>query len=256
MEDFEYLTVQREGAVLLVGLNRPEKRNAMSLAVMHELRRVFSTIGSDIGAAVLYSTSQHFCAGLDLGEVRNQSVIDCVHFFREWHETFELIQYGKVPVVAAMSGAAIGGGLEIATACHIRVVDETAFFSLPEGMRGLYVGVGGSVRLPRLAGLSLMTDMMLTGRSVYAEESIAKGIAQYLTPAGEALSKAKELARTIASNLPMTNYAITHVLPRITDQSQQDGLLTEALIAAVVQSDPETSARLADFLDRKKNKVS
>lgn len=256
MNMYEYLEVKKNGKVLLIGLNRPKKRNAMSLDVMEELKHVFQHIGDDIGAVVLHSTSEHFCAGLDLSEVRGQSVIDCVHSFRKWHETFDLIQFGKVPVIAAVNGAAIGGGLEIASACHIRVVDETAFFSLPEGMRGLYVGVGASVRLPRIAGTALMTDMMLTGRTIYAEESLSKGIAQYLTPKGQAVEKALELATKVADNLPMTNYAITHVLPKIVDQNIHDGLLTEALIAAVVQSDPRTSERLADFLDRKNNKVA
>jgi enoyl-CoA hydratase/carnithine racemase len=256
MDKYEYLEVEKRERVLLVGLNRPQKRNAMSLAVMEELKQVFQSVGDDIGAIVLHSTSHHFCAGLDLSEVRNQSVIECVHFFRKWHETFDLVQFGKVPVIVAISGAAIGGGLEIASACHIRVVDETAFFSLPEGVRGLYVGVGASVRLPRIAGTALMTDMMLTGRTIYAKESISTGLAQYLTPEGHALEKAVELAEKVANNLPMTNYAITHVLPRIVDQNIQDGLLTEALIAAVVQSDPRTSERLADFLDRKASKVA
>jgi enoyl-CoA hydratase/carnithine racemase len=256
MQAYEYLQIENRDRVLLVGLNRPKKRNAMSLAVMEELKHVFQNIGENIGAVVLHSTSEHFCAGLDLSEVREQSVIDCVHFFRKWHETFDLIQFGTVPVIAAINGAAIGGGLEISTACHIRVVDETAFFSLPEGMRGLYVGVGASVRLPRIAGVALMTDMMLTGRTIHAEESVSKGIAQYLTEKGKALDKAIELASKVANNLPMTNYAITHVLPRIVDQNIHDGLLTEALIAAVVQSDPRTSERLADFLDRKNNKVA
>ena len=250
-----YLDVRVDGAVLMVGLNRPQKRNAMSLEVMHELRDTFTNIPEGIGAAVLYSTSQHFCTGLDLSEIRDQSVIDNVQAFREWHKTFELIQFGKVPVVAAITGAAIGGGLEIATACSLRVVDDSAFFSLPEAMRGLYVGVGASVRFPRIAGIALMTDMMLTGRTLYAKESYERGVAQYLVPVGQALLKATELAHKIAGNLPMTNYAVTHVLPRIVDQSQQDGLMTEALIAAVVSSDTRTQDRLADFLDRKKDKI-
>ncbi|KAB0507171.1 MULTISPECIES: crotonase/enoyl-CoA hydratase family protein [Pseudomonas] len=250
-----YLDVRVEGAVLLVGLNRPQKRNAMSLEMMHELRETFSNIPDGVGAAVIYSTSQHFCTGLDLSEIRDLSVIDSVHSFREWHATFDLIQFGKVPVIAAITGAAIGGGLEIATACSLRVVDDSAFFSLPEGMRGLYVGVGASVRFPRIAGIALMTDMMLTGRTLYAQESYERGIAQYLVPTGQVLDKAIVLANKVASNLPMTNYAVTHVLPRIVDQSQQDGLVTEALIAAVVSSDARTQDRLADFLDRKNNKI-
>ena len=250
------LQVSRTENVLCIALHRPHKRNAMSQQVMNELRHALESIPPDVGAAVLHSTSEHFCAGLDLTEVRDLSVIDSVHFFRKWHQVFDLIQFGKVPVIAAVTEAAIGAGLEIATACHLRVVDETAFFALPEGMRGLYVGVGASVRFPRLAGIALMTDMMLTGRSLTADESLQRGVAQYLVPRGNALDKAMSLASVVAGNLPMTNYAITHVLPRIVDQSQHDGQLTEALTAAIVASDPRTSDRLTQFLDEKRSKLN
>lgn len=247
----DFIKVSRQNNVLLIGLNRPEKRNAMPRAMMLGLRDVFANIPDDVGVAVLYSTSQHFCSGLDLTEVKEQSVIDCFHFFREWHEVFHSIQFGRVPVIAAISGAAIGAGLEMVTACHIRVVDETAYFSLPEGARGLYVGVGASVRFPRLAGTALMMDMMLTGRPLPAEESVSRGVAQYLVPAGAAVDKAVELAAIAARNLPMTNHAIIHALPRIVEQGQDEGLYTEALIASVVQSSSETAARMEAFLNRK-----
>jgi (methylthio)acryloyl-CoA hydratase len=248
-----FIKVSRQQNILLVGLDRPEKRNAMPKAMMLGLREVFSNIPDDVGAAVLYSTGQHFCSGLDLGEVKGQSVIDCFNFFREWQDLFQLIQFGKVPVIAAISGAAIGAGLEIATACHIRVMDESAYFSLPEGARGLYVGLGASVRFPRLAGTALMMDMMLTGRPLAAAESVSRGVAQYLVPVGAAVDKAVELAALAAQNLPMTNHAIIHALPRIVEQGQDEGLYTEALIASVVQSGPETAARMETFLNRKKS---
>jgi enoyl-CoA hydratase/carnithine racemase len=247
-----FIKLSRQKNVLLIGLDRPEKRNAMPKAMMRELREIFLNIPDDVGAAVLYSTSQHFCSGLDLTEVKGQSVIDCFNFFRQWHEVFGLIQFGKVPVVAAISGAAIGAGLEMASACHLRVVDDTAYFSLPEGARGLYVGLGASVRFPRLAGTALMMDMMLTGRPLAAQESVSRGVAQYIVPAGAALDKAVELAAIAASNLPMTNHAIVHALPRIVEQGPDEGLYTEALIASVVQSAPETAARMDAFLHRKK----
>jgi (methylthio)acryloyl-CoA hydratase len=244
--------VFRQENVLLVGLDRPAKRNAMPVAMMLELRNIFSNIPPDIGAVVLHSTAEHFCSGLDLTEVSGQSVIDCFEFLREWQAVFDLIQFGRVPVVAAISGAAIGAGLEMAMACHIRVVDETAWFSLPEGARGLYVGVGGSVRFPRIAGTALMMDMMLTGRKLCAHESLAKSVAQYEVPAGKAIDKAVELAATAAQNMAMTNHAIIHALPRIVEQGRDEGLYTEALIASIVQSSPETAGRMNAFLSRKK----
>jgi (methylthio)acryloyl-CoA hydratase len=247
-----FVKVSRQENVLLVGLDRPTKRNAMPRALMLALRDTFLAVPPEVGAAVLYSTSGHFCSGLDLTEVSGQSVIDCFEFLREWQAVFDLIQFGRVPVIAAISGAAIGAGLEMAMACHIRVVDETAWFSLPEGARGLYVGVGGSVRFPRIAGTALMTDMMLTGRKLSAQESVTRGVAQYVVPAGAAIDKAVELAATAAQNMAMTNHAIIHALPRIVEQGRDEGLYTEALIASVVQSSPETAGRMNAFLSRKK----
>jgi (methylthio)acryloyl-CoA hydratase len=247
-----FVKVSRQNNVLMVGLNRPEKRNAMPKSMMFELREIFSNIPDDVGAAVLYSTSEHFCSGLDLTQVKDQSVIDCFQFFRQWQETFRLIQFGHIPVVAALSGAAIGAGLEMASACHIRVMAESAYFQLPEAARGLYVGLGASVRFPRLAGTALMMDMMLTGRPLPAHECFARGVAQYVVPPGAAVDKAVELAAVAARNLPITNHAIIHALPRIVEQGHDEGLFTEALVAAVAQSGAETAQRMDAFLNRKK----
>ena len=93
-----------------------------------------------------------------------------------WHAALERVQYGPVPVVASLQGAVVGGGLELASACHIRVADETTFFALPEGSRGIFVGGGGSVRIPRLIGVARMTDMMLTGRVYNAQDGERIGL--------------------------------------------------------------------------------
>jgi enoyl-CoA hydratase/carnithine racemase len=172
-----------------------------------------------------------------------------------WHAAFERVQFGRVPVVAVLHGAVVGGGLELASSAHIRVAEPSAFYALPEGQRGLFVGGGGSVRISRLIGVARMSDMMLTGRVLTAEEGHHCGISQYLVGAGEGLKKAMELAARIAANAEMTNYGVMHVLPRIADQSIQDGLMTESLMAAIAASDPETRGRLAAFLDMKANKV-
>jgi enoyl-CoA hydratase/carnithine racemase len=105
-----------------------------------------------------------FCAGLDLSELSERDAGQGMHHSRMWHAALECVQYGPVPVVAALHGAVVGGGLELASACHIRVADDTTFFALPEGSRGIFVGGGGSVRIPKLIGVARMTDMMLTGR--------------------------------------------------------------------------------------------
>jgi len=118
------------------------------------------------------------------------------------------------------------------------------------------VGGGGAVRIPRLIGAARMADMMLTGRVYQAEEGERAGFAQYLVPAGQAFAKAMEIARRVAQNAPLTNFALTHALPRIAEQPADQGFLTEALMAAIAQSAPEAKQRVRDFLEGRGAKVA
>ena len=101
---------------------------------------------------------------MDLSELTERDVIQGLFHSRMWHRVLDKVQFGKVPVIAVVHGAVVGGGLELAAACHIRVAEDSAFYALPEGQRGIYVGGGASVRIPKLIGTARMTDMMLTGR--------------------------------------------------------------------------------------------
>ena len=126
---------------------------------------------------------------------------------------------------------------------------------LPEGQRGIFVGGGGSVRVPRLIGTARMTDMMLTGRVFDAVEGERFGLVQYLSEPGKALEKGAELARKVAANAPMTAFAVMHALPRIVEQSPSEGLFTESLMAAVASNTPEAHTRLKAFLEGRASKV-
>lgn len=249
------IRLELRGKVALVRLVRPEKRNALNDALILGLRDVFEKLPAEVGAAVIDGDGEHFCAGLDLSELSERDAGAGVHHSRMWHAALERVQYGPVPVVAALHGAVVGGGLELASAVHIRVADETTFYALPEGTRGIFVGGGGAVRIPKLIGAARMTDMMLTGRVVDAKEGERIGLAQYLVPAGQALAKALELAARIAQNAPLTNYALTHALPRIAEQPADHGFLTEAMMAAIAQSAPEAKQRVRDFLEGRAAKV-
>ena len=174
---------------------------------------------------------------------------------RSWHRAFERIEFGKVPVVAVLHGAVVGGGLEIAAASHIRVAESFDLLRPAGGTRGIFVGGGGSVRVPRLIGTARMMDMMLTGRTYGAEEGQALGISHYLVAPGAGLAKGIELAKRIAGNAPMTNFAVMHVLPRIAEQDRASGYLTEALIASIAQGDDEAKARLKAFLEKRAPKT-
>ena len=250
------LSFEMQGAVAVIRLSRPAKRNALNDGLIIALRNVFENLPSEAKAAVIHGEGEHFCAGLDLSEIKERDAGQGMHHSRLWHAALERVQFGPVPVVAALHGAVVGGGLELASACHIRVADDSSFFALPEGSRGIFVGGGGSVRIPKLIGVARMTDMMLTGRVYNAQDGERVGFAQYLVPAGESLAKAMELAQRIATNAPLTNYALMHALPRIAEQPADHGFMTEALMSSIAQAAPEAKARVRAFLEGKAPKVS
>lgn len=242
--------------IALIRLSRSAKRNALNDGLILSLRNIFENLPSSVRAAVIHGEGAHFCAGLDLGELQERDAGQGMMHSRMWHAALECVQHGPVPVVAALHGAVVGGGLELASACHIRVADASAFYALPEGSRGIFVGGGGSVRIPKLIGVARMTDMMLTGRVYNAQDGEHAGFAQYLVPEGQAFEKALALATRVAQNAPLTNYALMHALPRIAEQPADQGFFTESLMAAIVQNAPEAKERVKAFLDGKANKVS
>jgi enoyl-CoA hydratase/carnithine racemase len=249
------LLVARHGAVLTVALNRPAKRNALNDPLIHAIDACFATLDDDVRAVVVHGVGAHFSAGLDLSELAERDAAEGLWHSRLWHQVFDRIAQCRVPVIAALQGAVIGGGLELACAAHIRVAEPSAYFALPEGQRGIFVGGGGSVRLPRLIGVARMADMMLTGRVYSATEGVTVGFTQYLTAAGGAHAKAMELAATVASNAPLTNFAVLQALPMIAECGPQAGLVMESLMATVAQSDKEAKARIRDFLAHRTAKV-
>lgn len=249
------LQIEIHDAVAVIRLNRPAKRNALSDGLILAVRDAFQALPDSVRAAVIDGAGDHFCAGLDLSELKERDAGAGLHHSRMWHAALEAVQYGPVPVIAALHGAVVGGGLELASSCHIRVADETTFYALPEGSRGIFVGGGGAVRIPRLIGAARMTDMMLTGRVYNAQDGERIGMAQYLVPPGTAFDKAFELARRVAENAPLTNYALMHALPRIAEQPADQGFLTEALMAAIAQSAPEAKDRVRAFLEGRADKV-
>ena len=142
---------------------------------------------------------------------------------RSWHAAFEQIQFGRVPVIAVLHGAVVGGGLELASAAHIRVAEASTFYGLPEGQRGLFVGGGGSARIPRLIGVARMTDMMLTGRVYDADDGLAIGLSQYVVAAGSGLDERARAGRQGRGERAAVELRVMHALPRIADMSADRG---------------------------------
>jgi (methylthio)acryloyl-CoA hydratase len=250
------LKAEQQGAVAILRLNRPHKRNAFDDETIAGIDTFFSSLPGDIGAVLLAGEGEHFSAGLDLSELQERDITQGIAHSRLWHRAFEKIQFGKVPTVAVLHGAVVGGGLELAASAHVRVAERSAYYALPEGSRGIYVGGGGSVRLPRLIGVARMMDMMLTGRTYSAEEGQAMGLSTYLVEPGKGFAKGLELAQRIAGNAPLTNFAVMQALPRIAEADPASGYAMEALMSAIAQADPAAKARLRDFLEKRAPKVT
>lgn len=245
------ILVDVDGPVATVTLNRPDKRNAMSDGFLAEIAAVFDDPPKGVKVVVLTGAGGHFCAGLDLAEHVERSPEEGIHHSRGWHQTLDRIQFGGLPVVSALTGAVIGGGLEIACATHVRVAEPSCIFQLPEGRRGIFVGGGATVRVGRILGPDRMTEMMLTGRRYGADEALHLGLAHYVVDEGAALARAQDLARQIAGNAPLSNYFMIQAVARIQDSPREAGLFTESLAAALAQSSPDAREGLQAFLEKR-----
>jgi enoyl-CoA hydratase/carnithine racemase len=250
------LRLRRDGATAILTLTRATKRNALDDATIAGIERFFSAPPEWAAVVVLDADGGHFSAGLDLNELTERDALAGLEHSRSWHRAFEAVESGRIPVVSVLKGAVIGGGLELATATHIRVAEESAYYALPEGQRGLFVGGGASVRVPRLIGVHRMVDLMLTGRVLDAREGQDLGLTHYLVGEGEGLDRALALAARIAQNAPVTNFAVLHALPMIAQGDPAQGYLMESLMAAVASSSPEAKRRMRSFLDGRAAKVS
>lgn len=253
MQQSPYLQTERlPGGVWIVTLNRPEKRNALNAAAIEELAALFSgAMAEGARAIVLTAAGDHFCAGLDLVEHHraDRSPAAFWQLCLRWHEAFTKMEYGGVPVIAALKGAVVGGGLELASAAHVRVADPTTYFALPEGQRGLFTGGGATIRVTDLIGKARMVDMMLTGRVYQGQEAVDVGLAQYLVE-GSSLDHALALARRCAENLPLTNFAICSAISHMQNMSALDAAYAEACVAGIVNTQPDARERLAAFADK------
>ncbi|WP_316014461.1 crotonase/enoyl-CoA hydratase family protein [Roseobacter sp. HKCCA0434] len=240
-----------DGDIATIVFDRPEKRNAMNDRLIDELDRFFSAPPEGVSAVILRGEGGHFCSGLDLAEHEQRAPIAGVHHSRNWHRVSDLIEFGGLPVISVLTGAVIGGGLEIAASTHVRIAEPDVRFQLPEGRRGIFVGGGATVRVGRLIGADRMREMMLTGRNYGAEDGLAMGLAHYSVGTGEGLPLARELARKIADNAPFSNYLMLQAIPRIHDMPRAEGMFTESLAAAMSQTSDGAKEGLRAFLEKR-----
>ena len=245
------MRVEQKGDIAYLTFSRPEKRNAMNDALIDALDAFFSAPPKGINAVIMRGEGGHFCSGLDLAEHEHREPEEGLYHSRNWHRVSDLIEFGGLPVVAVLTGAVIGGGLEIACCAHVRIAEPSTMFQLPEGRRGIFVGGGATVRVGRIVGADRMREMMLTGRKYDAEDGLKLGLSHYSVDEGEGLPLAEKLASKIADNAPFSNYLMIQALSRIEGMSRQDGLFTESLAASMAQTTFGAKEGLRAFLEKR-----
>lgn len=247
---YEYIKTEQSGALYTVTLSRSAQRNAINVRFLSEIDHAFSHLPAEVGAVLLRSDSNHFCAGMDLKENVARAPLDVMRSSQRWHSTFNRVQHCGRPVVALLNGAVIGGGLELALACHVRVATPSAIYQLPEAQRGIFVGGGATVRVGRLLGVDRMIVMMLTGSVYNAEEGFRLGLSHFLIAEDHAASQAQQIAERVSRNDPFINTLVLGALPHISEMSSDAGFYTESLVVAMAQVGTSASDRQALFTDR------
>ncbi|PTQ75575.1 crotonase/enoyl-CoA hydratase family protein [Celeribacter persicus] len=247
----EILKIEIEGPIATLTMNRPGKRNAMCDELLDAIDDFFSAPPEGVRVVIMTGTEGHYCSGLDLSEHVARNAEGTMRHSRNWHAVMEKIQFGGLPVISAMFGAVIGGGLEMAAATHVRIAEPSTIFQLPEGMRGIFVGGGATVRVGRILGADRMCEMMLTGRKYNADEGLALGLTHYAVGEGEAMALAQKLAAKIAKNATLSNYMMIQAISRIEDMAKADGLFMESMCAAVSQTSADAEEGLKAFLEKR-----
>ncbi len=201
------LAVERRGAVEVWTILGEARRNSLTMALLRELGDRVRAAGEDRGLRTVVLTGagdRAFCAGADLKERARMSDAEVHGFHAAVRDAFSGIERAPQPFVAALNGAALGGGLELALACDLRVAAEGAELGLPEVSLGIIPGAGGTARLPRIVGVGRAKDLVLTGRRVGAAEALAMGLVSRVAPAGRLREEAVALAEQVARNAPIS----------------------------------------------------
>lgn len=203
---FDNLLYGIEDRILTITINRPDKLNALNAATMEELGRAVDLAGKESGLRGVIVTGageKAFVAGADIAEFQGLDTESAAELAARGHAVFHALERLSVPVVAAINGFALGGGCELALACHLRIGSEKARLGLPEVGLGLIPGYGGTQRLPRTIGTARALEMILTGNMIDAQTALNFGLLNQVVPAGELLDSAKGLLKTISSKGPV-----------------------------------------------------
>lgn len=253
--DFTNLIFDVKESIATVTINRPEKMNALNHQVMQELKELFTKIKNDDSVKVIILTGageKAFVAGADIGELNQLDAVGAKVFAESGQAVFNLIEKLGKPVIAAVNGFALGGGCELAMACHIRLASEKAKFGQPEVNLGIIPGYGGTQRLARLVNSGRAMEYILTGDMINAEEAFRIGLVNRVYPVEELMTNAIEMAQKIASKGSLAVNLSVDAVVATNELSEKDGLNYEAALFSIACSTEDFKEGTTAFLEKRK----
>ena len=252
---YENILLERNGTVTVLTVNRPQALNALNQATIMELGQAIDEIAQDIASRAVVITGageKAFVAGADISEINTiQSSMSGMRTSQSLHDVFDKIAAMPKIVIAAINGYALGGGLELALGCDIRLASEKAQLGLPEVNLGLIPGWGGSLRLQQIVGTSMAKYLVMTGERIAVEEALRLGLVEKVYPAAELMDKALELARTIGSNAPLATSSVKRLLNAAAEMNYRSAVELEKSLFGHLTATEDCKEGTAAFLEKR-----
>ena len=255
MADLTYIRVEWDADLAIVTIDRQDKLNALNADVVRELGDVFSSLQDDDkvrGVVLTGAGRKAFVAGADIGELATMDSVTGMRVSRDGQEVFRSIERFPKPVLAAVGGFALGGGCELALACHMRIASDRARFGLPEVSLGIIPGYGGTIRLARLVGLGRAIELTLTGDMVDAERALSIGLVSSVVPPETLLDDAKTLLRKVTKNGPVAVRMALESIYRGLDTATGEALDYESSLFGLLASTDDMREGMEAFLEKRK----
>ena len=253
-DTFENILLEKQDRIATITVNRPDRLNALNAGTVEELEQAFRAVAADeavLGVVVTGAGEKAFVAGADIGELSRMGPIDGIAVSRAGQDAFRFLETMGKPVIAAVNGYALGGGLELALACHLRVASEKARFALPEVKLGIIPGYGGTIRLPRIVGRGRALELILTGEMIDATEAHRIGLVNRVVPAGSTLDEARGLMTRIVANGPIALRLALESVEHGLDAAFDDGQTLESSLFGLLATTDDMREGMGAFLEKR-----
>lgn len=253
MSSYDYLTFDVADRIATITVNRPDKLNALNSATIVELGAAIddARVRQDVGGVILTGAGRAFIAGADISELRGQSPFVAKGRSRAGQEVFRRFEMCPKPVIAAVNGFALGGGCELAMACHMRIASEHAKFGQPEVKLGILPGYGGTQRLPRLIGKGRALQLLMSGEMIDAEEAFRIGLVNRVVHAAELLGTAQIVLKQIMQNAPLAIALCIEAVDRGLGMTLEEGLTLEANHFGLLSATDDMQQGMTAFLEKR-----